>query len=131
MADTLDPDARSFDELLDSVPVRNVSARTEKSDRHALVVRVPIRKRWFNSPPLNWIMPAREMRSLGLDRVGHEVYQMCDGRTRTERIIEKFSHRYQVSFHEARLAVSRYLQMLVRHGVVALVGPRRGKGASS
>ncbi len=131
MADDLDTSARNYDELLDSVPTPNLSAKTEKSSQHALVVRVPIRKRWFNSAPFNWIMPTRTHRSLGLDAVGREIFQMCDGRTRAERIIEKFSRRYVASFHEARLAVSRYLQMLVRHGVIVMVGPRQGRGGRS
>ena len=93
MADDLNPRARDFDELLDSVPTPNVAARTEKSSRYALVVRVPIRRRWFNSPPLSWMISTRTHRGLGLDKIGAEIYQMCDGRTWSERIIEKFSRR--------------------------------------
>lgn len=112
----------TFDDLLDSRPTPNESVRAGESSVHGLVLRVPLRKRWYMRPPVSWVLPVRDHRSLALDAIGREVWEMCDGRTTTEAIIERFSLRHYVSFHEARLSVTQYMQVLTRHGLIAMVG---------
>lgn len=113
----------SFDDLLDSVPVRNERAEAEPMGRNGLVVRVPFRKRWYMNPPLTYILPIGRARRMSLDPVGREVWEMIDGRNTTEAIIERIATRYQIGFHEARMAVTQFLQGLTRNeAVVVTIG---------
>jgi len=112
----------TFDDLLDSVPTPNEAVEENPSSLHGTVLRVPLRKRWYMHRPISWLLPFGGQRSLALDKLGREVWRMCDGRTCTEAIIDRFSLAHHVSFHEARLAVAQYLQTLTRYGVIAMVG---------
>ncbi len=119
----------TFDDLLDSVPVPNQAVRAEPHRAGGLVLRVPIRKRWYMNPPFSWLMPFRQTRSLGLDRLGREVWQLCDGDRRTEAVIDTFAAAHRLTFHEGRLAVTQYLQTLTRNGLLAMVGRDEADGA--
>ena len=118
----------SFDDLLDSLPVRSESVELAESGLHAAVLRVPLRRRWYMRAPLSWMLPLRTHRALALDAPGREVWEMCDGQTTTETIIDRFSRSHYLSFHEARLAVMQYMQMLTRNGLIAMVGAGPAEG---
>ncbi|MBN2451663.1 MAG: PqqD family protein [Lentisphaeria bacterium] len=72
-------------------------------------------------PPVSWIVPFRAEREITLDAVGRLIWEWCDGRCTVEDITERFRDRYRLTFHEARAAVTGYLQLLIRHGLVAIV----------
>jgi hypothetical protein len=109
-------------DLLETVPVRNESTRTEQRDGGEVVVFVPTRRRWFTGPPFTWVFPLRDERGFHLDRLGTEVWQAIDGRRTLEQIIERFASRHRLSFHEARLSVETFLRDLTGRGIVVMVG---------
>jgi hypothetical protein len=110
-------------EVLSAVPVRNQAVREERKSGEESVLFVPLRKRWFMGPPLSWLLPFSSERGVGLDRLGREVWEACDGKRTAERLIEEFAARHHVTFHEARVSVLAFLRELTRHGAIVMVKP--------
>jgi hypothetical protein len=109
-------------DLLDAVPVRNRAVECEREADSELVLRVPLRRRWYMDPPVGWLFPFSRYRRVALDRLGKEVWQGCDGERTTESIVEGFAARHHLSFHEARLSVMQFLKDLTQRGLVVMVG---------
>jgi len=112
----------SFDQLLDSVPIRNKAVEEKSADHDGLRLSVPFRRRWYMHPPLTWILPLGRSRTMRLDTLGREVWEMVNGRNTTETIIERFAERYHISFHEARLSVTQFLHLLTQNDAVLVTG---------
>lgn len=125
-------DAFDAEALLDAVPTPNAAVRAERRG-DAVVLWVPLQRRWYNQGAFRWLLPLRGEKGYALDRLGQEVWEACDGERTLERIVEDFARRHRVRFHEARVAVLTFLRTLVERRLVALVGPapgaRAGEGA--
>ena len=106
--------------MLAAIPVRNVLAKTETRPDAMLRVRVPLRHPGWLVPPLSWVVRPRHQRVVSLDRIGTEVWQACDGRRTVEQIVDAFSERRRLTFHEARAAVTGFLRSLVQRGILAV-----------
>jgi hypothetical protein len=123
------PTAVTVADVLDAVPVRNQSVREERKSDEEIVIFVPMGRRWYMGPPLSWVLPFSKERGVGLDRLGREVWEACDGKRTAERIVEEFAARHHVTFHEARLSVLSFLRELTRRGLVVMVkGTSEGAG---
>jgi hypothetical protein len=114
-----------YADLMEAVPVRNTEVVVERRGSRDVVLHVPLRQRWFNRPPFSWVFPFSSHRAVGLDALGAEVWEACDGRTPMETIIERFAARHALSFHEARTSVVAFLQQLTTRRVIVIVGPAR------
>lgn len=124
----INPDIRvSLDELLAAIPLRNHSVECGRDNGDEMVLRVPLRRRWYMRMPFSLIFPFRTHRSVALDRLGRAVWEACDGTRSIEMIIESFAAKYQISFHEARLSVLEFLKSLTRRGLIVIAG-RASKG---
>ena len=58
-----------------------------------------------------------------LDRLGAEVWRLCDGKRTVEEVVDLFGERHALTFHESRVAVTLYLKALLQRGVLAIVIP--------
>jgi hypothetical protein len=61
-----------------------------------------------------------------LDSLGAWVWQRVDGLRTVEDLIESFAAGQRVNLREAEVAVTAFLKMLVKRGLVALVVPEGG-----
>lgn len=113
--------AANLKQLLAAVPTRNTAVR-EETRGGALVLFVPIRKRWWTRGPMAWCLPLRDEKGVALDALGQEVWQTCDGQRDLETMVEDFAARHRLGFHEARLTVMRFLRMLAQRNLLVLVG---------
>ncbi len=130
MNTVINPDTRlSLDQILSAVPVHNRSVECVRDAENEIVLRVPLRKRWYMGRPLSWFLPFRTHHAIALDSMGREVWKACDGKRCAEAIIEAFAQRHHVSFHEARMGVLEFLKSLTRRGLVVIVG-QGGKGGA-
>ncbi len=111
--------------LLDGVPHRNQAVEMEEKDG-GQILWTAVRRRWWTRPPFSWVLPYRERRGVHLDRLGFEIWQACDGTRKVERIVEEFAARHRVSFHEARIAVMQFMQMMARRELIAVVFENAG-----
>ena len=116
----------SWREMLAARPVRNAAARVaeERPGELSIAVRTQ-RPRWM-VPPLSWVVPLRPTRAVRLDRLGSQVWALCDGERTVEAVVDAFAARYNLSFHEARVAVTGYLKQLVQRGALAIEMPPKG-----
>ena len=117
-------------QTLAAVPVVNRAVRQETRGE-ALVLFVPLRRRWWMAGPVSWWLPLRRERGVALDRLGREVWDLCDGRRDLEAVVDRFAQRHRLGFHEARLTVMQFLKMLVERKLLVLVGhadPHEGGG---
>jgi len=64
--------------------------------------------------------PGEIERTLALDSLGREVYDACDGRTSVARIVRDFAARHKVSVAESEVAVTMFLQTLMKKGLVEM-----------
>ena len=110
--------------MLTSTPLRNEAAQTEGEEGDRLVVRVPRdRPWWLRIPLVAWIVAVGKERRLTLDRLGSEIWNLCDGQRTVEEAIDVFAERHALTFHEARVAVTGYLKALVQRGALAVELP--------
>lgn len=113
--------ATSWRPMLEARPVRNAAAATTARDDDALSIAVRTRKPSWLVAPLSWIVPLRPTRAVHLDRLGTQVWRLCDGERTVEQVVDAFAERHSLTFHEARVAVTGYLSSLVQRGAMAIV----------
>ncbi len=118
----VDPRVWRADALLDTVPIANEAVQ-EVRDKGSLVLRVPIRQRWFNRGLFAIVLPYRQNKGYALDQIGEEVWRACDGKRTMEDLIDTFARRHQLRFHEARVAVTQFVQQMVQRGLLVLAVP--------
>ena len=114
------PSDRSWRSLLLSKPVRNTKAETHRGGDGLLSVTVRSKKPWFVVPPLTWFVKPRYTKTYTLDKLGTEVWDLCDGERTVEEIVDAFASRHRLTFHEARASVTGYMSELVRRGAIAI-----------
>lgn len=112
----------SREESLGACPLRAPVVRTELVPnggiRLSLRVELP---RWYG-----WVAGGRRAdlqvhtRSVELDGLGREVYEACDGATPVQVIVARFGQTHRLGPAEAELAVTRFLQLLVRRGLIGM-----------
>jgi len=107
----------SRSEAMRSKPSKLPVIGVQDFGKNELRVRVRLRhRRW-----IKWLGgPSDYERSFVLDRFGREVYESCDGRTKVEDIVEKFSAKHKVSTAEAEISVTTFLKTLISKGLIAV-----------
>jgi len=110
----------SWRPVLEAVPVRNAAARLVERREEELCLAVAVRRPRWMVPPISWVVPLGVERRVRLDRMGSEIWDLCDGERTVEDMIDEFAARHSLSFHEARVAVTGYLRELVRRGLLAI-----------
>ena len=107
--------------MLEARPVRNSAAEVLREEADALSIKVKMKKPRPLFPPLSWFVRPRTTRTIRLDRLGSQVWELCDGERTVEDVVDEFARRHRLTFHEARASVTAYLKLLVQRGVVAIV----------
>lgn len=107
--------------MLKSRPARNIAATIHRHGDHELSITVRKRKPAYLVPPLTWVLRPKLQRTIALDQLGIEIWDLCDASRTVENIIDEFSGRHKLSFHEARVAVTEYLRRLVQRGALGVV----------
>ncbi len=114
----------SWRRMLEATPVVNEAAQVTP-DGPGLAVTVPLQAPPGRAKPLSWLLLARKERTVRLDALGKQVWDLCDGTRTVEGIVDAFAQRHHLTFHESRVSVTEYLKRLVQRGAlaVALVEP--------
>ncbi len=63
-------------------------------------------------------------RTFGLDTLGREVYDMCDGRADVKAMIARFARSHKLSLPEAELSVTTFMKTLMSRGLIAVAADR-------
>ena len=109
-------------QFLRAKPMRNESMTLDRRDDGTMLASIPLRRPAWLVPPLSWLIPFSSHRRVELDTVGAAVLDLCDGNKTVERIIEEFARKEKLSFREAQLPVTQFLQQLSQRGLMAIVG---------
>ncbi|MFC1462072.1 PqqD family protein [Verrucomicrobiota bacterium] len=60
-------------------------------------------------------------RTFVLDKLGREVYELCNEKRNVKQIVEEFVKEHKVSSAEAEYSVTTYLKTLLKKDLVAMV----------
>lgn len=117
----------SWKKMLEARPVRNVAADFQSSEEGEVSIQVSKRKPVFLIPPFSWFIRPNLKHTVRLDKIGTQIWKLCDGQRTVEDVIDEFSKIYKLSFHEARVSVTGYIKLLIQRGVIAIItaNPRR------
>jgi hypothetical protein len=113
----------AFTDQLRATPIKNEKAVVSPVESAGVRISVPL-----VYPP--WLRPVanaihlRKERSYELEGVGRAVYDRVDGETSVEDLVDWLAAEHRLSFHEARVLVMKYLQMLMERGLVVIAGTR-------
>jgi hypothetical protein len=110
------------DQVLAAVPFPNAAMELQRREDGSAVASIPLKRPRWLVPPLSWIIPFSSHRRVELDTAGVALLDLCDGQRCIEGIIENFAADHKLSFREAQLSVTKFLQQLTQRGVVAVVG---------
>ncbi len=111
----------SWRSMLTACPVRNHAALIADPSAETVTIRIKRDKPWYMVPPISWAIPMRNEREVILDRIGTQIWRLCDGSSTVEEVIDAFGERHALTFHEARASVTGYLKGLIQRGVLAIV----------
>ena len=103
--------------MLLAKPVQNKAAEWEDV-QGGIRITVPMNRPGFLFPPFSWIIKLSRERNVVLENIG-----MCDGKVTIENVVDQFSEKFHLSFHESRILVTDYISKLTKRGVVAIVLP--------
>ena len=115
-----DEKATSWRKMLEATPVRNAAAELAQEGPEGLSVSVKVKRPGYLVPPISWVIRRSPTRTVKLDRLGANVWSLCNGARTVEAVIDEFARVHRLSFHEARAAVTWYLSQLIQRGVLAI-----------
>ncbi len=122
--------------MFKSKPVRNARIEWEKNDNGEVHVTLTRGDSW-KVRTLSKIFWIPKKKTLVLDEIGAQVWDMCDGRTTVEAIIKRLSKSHQLNLKEAEISLLAYLKKLGQKGLIGfavakkdLPGSRRRRRAS-
>ena len=114
------PAHSTWKSMLDAVPCRNEAAEAAPDGASMVELAVKKKKPFFLVWPITLLIRPNLKKRVVLDKIGTEIWSMCDGALTVENIIDRFSKKYSLSFHESRVAVTDYIRSLVRRGILAM-----------
>jgi hypothetical protein len=112
--------ASGWEPMLRAKPVRNRAAEVDREHTQQLRLTVKRKPHPLLVPPISWFIRPRTSKTLILDPLGESVWELCDGVRDVESIIDIFADRHELTFHEARVAVTDYVRSLVQRGALAI-----------
>ena len=124
--------------MLNSRPARNELIKWEKTDSGEARITV-VRQDTWKIRLLSRIFYVPKERTITLDEVGTEVWQMCNGRTSVAQMIESLRRTYKLDRKEAEVSLLSYLKTLGQKRFIGFViegdqtvanGPKSGRDAS-
>ena len=96
------------------LPVVSSQSASDGGVRITVSFQRPRWQRWFGAGTAN------VERSFDLDAFGREVYEACDGGREVRALIKSFAAAHHLSEVEAELSVTKFLQMLMSRGLIAM-----------
>ena len=110
-----------FNSQLKSVPIRNAKVRAVSAKADSAVFEVDLK---YNRLlyPFAMLLGMRKSRKYELYGLSLELYRTLDGTRSTENLIDELAERFKLTFFESRALVTSYLSMLMRRGLIVIVG---------
>ena len=106
--------------MMNSRPARNDLLKWEKTETGEAQIKVTRQETW-KTRLLAKVFYIPESRTITLDEVGTEVWQMCDGQTSVAAMIERLRERYRLDRKEAEVSLLSYLKTLGQKSFVGFL----------
>lgn len=115
--------------MMNSRPARNDLLEWSRAESGEAQIKVTRQETW-KTRLLSKVFYIPETRTITLDEVGTEVWQMCDGHTSVTSMIERLRERYKLDRKEAEVSLLSYLKTLGQKRFVGFLvdGEKPGKG---
>ena len=114
----------SREAMLGSKPVRNELVHWERDENGEVLITLTRQKRWKVKLLAKFFYIPKERR-IGLDELGSEVWEMCDGKHTVDRMIRRLADKYQLNRREAEVALTTYLKQLGKKRLIGFAVPKR------
>jgi len=115
-------------DFLRASPQANRAMKLKPASDGGVLAEIPMNRPGWLVAPLSWIVPFSPYRRVKLDAVGFGLLKLCNGAKKVETIIEEFAKVNKLSFREAQLPVTQFLQQMTERGIVAIVGLEQEAG---
>lgn len=115
--------------MLESRPARNELLEWEKTEAGEVRITVTRQETW-KTRLLSKLFYIPEQRTITLDEVGAQVWQMCDGHTSVARMIEDLRDHYKLDRKEAEVSLLSYLKTLGQKRFIGFLVEGAQKAAS-
>ena len=109
----------SRQDILNSIPTRNQAITVERGKKGEVLLILPIKKTWWINF-LSKILLAPKKKIITLDEIGTKVWEMCDGKTSVESIIQKLCLDLKMNRKEVETSLLFYLRQLASRSIVGL-----------
>lgn len=106
--------------MLKSRPARNDALTWEKNENDEITITVERRDDW-KARILSKIFWIPQNRSLQLDQIGAQVWEMCDGKISVDQMIRKLSSEHKLNLKEAEVSLLTYLKSLGKKHLIGFL----------
>ena len=110
-------------QALNCTPIKNTQVKATRLDTGEVLLTYPITIRpWIRilSRRLGRDVDQIQLKKLQLDELGTAVWDLMNGKRSVFQIIKHFNKRYHLQNREAEVAVTRFIKMLGKRGLIGL-----------
>lgn len=115
----------SRQEAMAAKPVQMVKCQMEPTKDGGGKLKVPLKQSGWVGKVFR--IPDGTMKTFELDSLGRFVWDSCDGKTSVQQIIRSLAREQSLTQREVEVATVRFLQMLVRKGLVGMTIVKKSK----
>ena len=112
------------------IPMRNPLVEWERKGKE-VVLTVPMRDDRLARVVKKIVRNLPDSRQVGLDDVGSDVWELCDGQRDIDGVVRAISSTYKLTRREAEASVTMFLQTLAKKNLIGLMtagGKNSAKG---
>ena len=110
----------SREAMFESKPTRNDLLEWEKTDDDEVTITMTRGDNW-KVRVLSKVFWIPKQKTLVLDQIGTQVWEMCDGRTTVEAMIRRLSESHKLNEKEAEISLLAYLKKLAQKRLVGFL----------
>ena len=109
-------------EFLSLRPVVSPFVQQKRKTDKDLLLKIDLRELKKKSL-LRRIAPIPDTKKILLDKLGKEVFLLCDGKHKVKDIIKEFQAKYRLTLTETEIAVQKYLMSLTERHLIGFMIP--------
>jgi len=119
------------EQVLAAIPIRNPKLEWKRTVDGKVIVVVRRRDDWLGKL-VGALFCVPKMKEVVLsDRIGAEVWEMCDGKHTIRRMAERIASRYKLTEREAEVSLIAFLNRMARRGMIFFLVPKGDEGVGA
>jgi len=108
----------SAEQALEAKPVRLVEAEMQPLPDGGGMLKVSLKQPKWGQRLFR--LPESSTKSFEFDAIGVFVWDNIDGKTNVQQIIKRLAKRYDLNLREAQVPTVKFLEMLIKKGLVGV-----------